>query len=686
MKGDNTNDTKASTSRSSSNNNNQNGKLHQNTVFIHKLYNILQDDNMKELIWWSDDGISFHIKPNEKFSKALATYFKHTNITSFVRQLNIYGFHKVNNIIDTSVLEHTNYETPTNHISKNDSTKDSSTKQEEPVKIWEFKHSANLFRKGDLESLKLIKRRSSTKTINSLNNANNSASVRKNSNASNSNTSISSMNGGHISRNGSNNATTYNNIPTGRLTPTSLQQQILENNAYNESRNRFASTQSDQLPNFYPMNQPQLLPNNGINVNIVGQQFRSTDSLQTLNARNPYNGLDSNTSDKYKDQDLLEQLKATNFDMIKLIDLVEKFVSVSSKFTSSPGTNNNHPNSNPGSRSNSNNHGLSEHDIIQNDILALRQDIVNRWNENLHIYQADLQAGQYMTSTNPIILQQQSQQPQQPQQVVPVIYRQTPLGVSQQVIGYNAYAQVPLTQQQMQQQHLVQTNQPVTVAAYPSNVTFTNENMMNPFEVRNHSRNELQHNKRNMSVLVDPLTPATSTHNSAVNFIPPVVRPIPMSKTVMQRGSSVSSVSIASVIDPHRRTPESLLRESMTINNNGVIVNSNGTSVNKNNNPRVVTSLTDINEEYSKRGDVVNQYPNQQSITPQSSISMGKNDKGYVDLQNQNSNSTENLQDKDKSPVNNIPQDYKVRSILNDTKVEGNRSDEHVDKKIKTAN
>ena len=67
----------------------------QNAIFIHKLYQILEDDSLHDLIWWTPSGSSFMIKPVERFSKALATYFKHTNITSFVRQLNIYGFHKV---------------------------------------------------------------------------------------------------------------------------------------------------------------------------------------------------------------------------------------------------------------------------------------------------------------------------------------------------------------------------------------------------------------------------------------------------------------------------------------------------------------------------------------------------------------------------------------------------------------
>lgn len=104
------------------------------TVFIHKLYNMLEDDDLKHLIWWSATNESFMITPGEEFSKALAQYFKHTNVASFVRQLNMYGFHKVS---------------------------DGTTTDNSEVTTWEFRHSSGSFRKGDIDSLKSIKRRSS---------------------------------------------------------------------------------------------------------------------------------------------------------------------------------------------------------------------------------------------------------------------------------------------------------------------------------------------------------------------------------------------------------------------------------------------------------------------------------------------------------------------------------------------
>ena len=104
------------------------------TAFIHKLYNMLEDQGIQHLISWSDSNESFVMSPSNEFSKVLAQYFKHTNISSFVRQLNMYGFHKVSDVF---------------HTGSPDSA------------LWEFKHGNGNFKKGDLTGLREIKRRAS---------------------------------------------------------------------------------------------------------------------------------------------------------------------------------------------------------------------------------------------------------------------------------------------------------------------------------------------------------------------------------------------------------------------------------------------------------------------------------------------------------------------------------------------
>ncbi|KAF9169926.1 stress-responsive transcription factor hsf1 [Mortierella sp. AD011] len=65
-------------------------------AFLTKLYNMVNDEASNNLIKWSDDGQSFLVLRHVDFAKeVLPKFFKHNNFSSFVRQLNMYGFHKV---------------------------------------------------------------------------------------------------------------------------------------------------------------------------------------------------------------------------------------------------------------------------------------------------------------------------------------------------------------------------------------------------------------------------------------------------------------------------------------------------------------------------------------------------------------------------------------------------------------
>lgn len=57
---------------------------------------MVSDPATDHLIRWTEDGTSFIVPSSEKFGKELLPrFFKHSNFGSFVRQLNMYGFHKV---------------------------------------------------------------------------------------------------------------------------------------------------------------------------------------------------------------------------------------------------------------------------------------------------------------------------------------------------------------------------------------------------------------------------------------------------------------------------------------------------------------------------------------------------------------------------------------------------------------
>ena len=67
-----------------------------NPAFLNKLRSMVDDPNTDQLIRWSPDGASFFVPNHVRFGdEVLPRFFKHNRFSSFVRQLNMYGFHKV---------------------------------------------------------------------------------------------------------------------------------------------------------------------------------------------------------------------------------------------------------------------------------------------------------------------------------------------------------------------------------------------------------------------------------------------------------------------------------------------------------------------------------------------------------------------------------------------------------------
>lgn len=110
-------------------------------MFLSKLWNLVHDPSLDHLISWGKDGTSFVVKNPHLFAQTcLPENFKHRNMPSFIRVLNMYGFKKVLNPHQGSL--------------KCDSDE------------LEFAHES--FRRGRQDLLNLIKRKTATRAGNTV--------------------------------------------------------------------------------------------------------------------------------------------------------------------------------------------------------------------------------------------------------------------------------------------------------------------------------------------------------------------------------------------------------------------------------------------------------------------------------------------------------------------------------------
>ncbi|XP_059295765.1 heat stress transcription factor B-3-like [Lycium ferocissimum] len=104
--------------------------------FLLKTYMLVEDPATDDVISWNADGSAFIVRQPAEFARdLLPTLFKHSNFSSFVRQLNTYGFRKI------------------------------------ATSRWEF--SNDLFRKGDKDLLCDIRRKKAWTNKQQPNNKNN---------------------------------------------------------------------------------------------------------------------------------------------------------------------------------------------------------------------------------------------------------------------------------------------------------------------------------------------------------------------------------------------------------------------------------------------------------------------------------------------------------------------------------
>ena len=83
-------------------------KSRKSQSFLSRLFDILSNSNYNSVISWDEEGKKVVIYDVTKLCKdILPKFYKHRNYSSFIRQLNLYGFHKYKGIIDNlEIYEH----------------------------------------------------------------------------------------------------------------------------------------------------------------------------------------------------------------------------------------------------------------------------------------------------------------------------------------------------------------------------------------------------------------------------------------------------------------------------------------------------------------------------------------------------------------------------------------------------
>lgn len=100
--------------------------------FIRKTYEILEENRFPDIIGWGKDEKSIVIsKPADFASQVLPLYFKHNHLTSFVRQLHMYNFHKRRSVGNDHIYFHELFQKNKKYLLKNIRKKKSEQNQDQ---------------------------------------------------------------------------------------------------------------------------------------------------------------------------------------------------------------------------------------------------------------------------------------------------------------------------------------------------------------------------------------------------------------------------------------------------------------------------------------------------------------------------------------------------------------------------
>lgn len=71
------------------------------------MWTINKMTSLDEIICWTESGTEFNIKNPIRFTdEVLPQFFRHNNFSSFIRQLNMYDFHKYKGSDSETIFKH----------------------------------------------------------------------------------------------------------------------------------------------------------------------------------------------------------------------------------------------------------------------------------------------------------------------------------------------------------------------------------------------------------------------------------------------------------------------------------------------------------------------------------------------------------------------------------------------------
>jgi hypothetical protein len=118
--------------------------------FLKKVFSILEENRFNEYISWSDNGSALIIKKPTDFAiKVLPLFFKHSNFSSFIRQLNMYKFKKAKNCQYDHIYTHQMFQRGKIDLLRNIQRKTTEMIDLTPLES----HSLNADEEIDVESL-----------------------------------------------------------------------------------------------------------------------------------------------------------------------------------------------------------------------------------------------------------------------------------------------------------------------------------------------------------------------------------------------------------------------------------------------------------------------------------------------------------------------------------------------------